>query len=290
MMKSYKLHFLLASILALVAIGLFIWSFLNTQKLQSVINEERVVVDSLRNENEFSTKWIEADGIFLLTENYAEAKEAYNQLLENANKEDSLALTNRIKHIQQLQQKPKGDNVAQQYETIFKQNTAVIDSLKSIINLRSSNNSSRTDSLLRKIQSLSAEIATKNTALNKKQLIQVITFKNDNGRTVHYLGEVINEKANGGGVGIWNTGSIYRGDWKDNMRHGKGTFEWVDGEKYVGDYRNDKRDGEGKYYWPSGERYEGEWRDDRRQGFGILFDPDGNIRFEGSWKDDKLVK
>ena len=154
--------------------------------------------------------------------------------------------------------------------------------------------------LLRKNQEKSAQLVTRKdsaqikpvkqaTAPDEKQNVQVISFKNDAGKTIHYLGEVANGKAYGGGVGIWSTGSIYRGSWRENMRHGRGEFEWADGVKYVGQYREDKRNGEGIYYWPSGERYEGGWKNDIRDGYGVLYDMDGNIKYKGSWRDDKPV-
>lgn len=123
-------------------------------------------------------------------------------------------------------------------------------------------------------------------ALEQKERVKVLSFKSPQGVLIHYLGEVENGKANGGGVGIWSTGSLYRGDWKDNKRHGMGRFEWVDGERYEGDYVNGTREGEGSYFWPSGERYEGEWSADQRNGEGVLYDMDGNIEYQGLWKND----
>lgn len=87
----------------------------------------------------------------------------------------------------------------------------------------------------------------------------------------------------GGGIGIWTTGSVYRGEWRNNLRHGKGSFQWKDGERYGGNYVDGKREGEGTYYWPSGERYEGQWVADQRTGQGTLFDLDGNVRYKGEW-------
>lgn len=138
-----------------------------------------------------------------------------------------------------------------------------------------------------KIELLEREVRLKSQALDRKDKIKVITFTSSKGITVHYLGEVDEGKAQGGGLGIWTTGSKYQGDWKNNLRHGKGVFTWADGEKYDGNYVNDIRQGEGTYYWPSGERYEGEWKNDRRNGQGTLYDKDGNIRYRGTWQDDK---
>jgi hypothetical protein len=123
-----------------------------------------------------------------------------------------------------------------------------------------------------------------------KNKIQVLSFVSSKGHKVSYIGEVLDGKANGGGEGVWSTGSIYKGDWKNNLRHGKGKFEWIDGQVYEGDFKMGKKTGFGIYKWPSGERYEGYWNDDKRNGNGKLFDRDGNLKYDGMWEDDKPLK
>ena len=261
------------------------WTVLSNYSDDGTSEIELDLFSDLENANEFYILLSKADESVIIDENYPKALAAYKELLTDDVIKSSL-LKNRISHIEMIMKRPGDSDAIKHFETIIKENKKSIDSLSTAVNkLKGSNKIS--DSLSQKVLELTAEIARKNSELNRKQLVRVITFKNENERLIHYLGEVVNEKANGGGVGIWSTGSIYRGDWKDNKRHGKGTFEWADGMKYVGDYLDDKRTGEGKYYWPSGERYEGEWKNDKREGYGTLFDQDGNIRFEGAWKDDK---
>ncbi|MGM0635070.1 MAG: hypothetical protein ACQESK_03310 [Bacteroidota bacterium] len=137
------------------------------------------------------------------------------------------------------------------------------------------------------IDSLQRLVNEKNRALQRSENVKVISFKSESGNLVHYLGEIKNEKANGGGIGVWSTGSIYKGEWKENKRHGEGEFTWADGQRYEGDFVDDIRTGEGTYYWPSGEKYEGEWQNNKRHGKGVLYDPDGNVSYEGKWKKDK---
>jgi hypothetical protein len=142
----------------------------------------------------------------------------------------------------------------------------------------------------KQFDSLNQIIASQKVELNRKQRVRVISFKTEKGTLVHYLGEVQNDKANGNGVGIWSTGSIYRGQWIDNKRHGEGEFSWADGDVYKGEFIEGKVEGNGTYTWKSGERYEGEFVNGRRNGFGKLYDPDGNISFEGTWKNDKPLQ
>lgn len=131
------------------------------------------------------------------------------------------------------------------------------------------------------------EIARLQQHLEKKDRVKVLQFESMSGQNIYYLGEVQDGKANGAGVGIWPTGSIYRGFWKNNRRHGEGTIESHNGEKYEGQWTEGKREGEGVYYWPTGERYDGEWKNNRRNGHGTLYDPDGNVKIKGMWKNDK---
>ncbi|HSK13350.1 MAG TPA: hypothetical protein VK907_09045 [Phnomibacter sp.] len=115
-------------------------------------------------------------------------------------------------------------------------------------------------------------------------------FKKTKGMYVNYVGQVKDGKANGRGVGIYSSGSVYRGDWRNDLRHGEGIFEWSDGEKYEGEYHEDMRHGFGVYYWSNGLRYVGQWQNDKREGMGTLYDKNNKIVAEGTWKNDKVVK
>ena len=77
--------------------------------------------------------------------------------------------------------------------------------------------------------------------LEQKSFGEYLQFKSKKNNRLHYVGQVRNEKANGMGIALLDTGSRYEGEWKDNQRHGQGTFYWPDGERYEGSYSNDKR-------------------------------------------------
>lgn len=124
--------------------------------------------------------------------------------------------------------------------------------------------------------------------LEQKSFGEYLQFKSKKNNRLHYVGQVRNEKANGMGIALLDTGSRYDGEWKDNQRHGQGTFYWPDGERYEGSYSNDKRSGLGTYYWPNGEKYVGQWADDKRNGAGTFYGSDGEVVTKGIWKNDKL--
>lgn len=145
------------------------------------------------------------------------------------------------------------------------------------------------DSLLLYAEGLNERIRIMQGEMDARADKQQAVFINTKGYRVVYLGEIRKGMANGNGIGVWNTGSMYEGEWKDNQRHGEGAFEWADGERYEGGYADDKRSGWGVYYWKNGERYEGNWSEDSRNGEGTLYDKSGKVKLNGIWKNDQLA-
>lgn len=96
------------------------------------------------------------------------------------------------------------------------------------------------------------------------------TFKDVNGKSFSYTGEVVNGKPNGKGTGIYSYGT-YTGDYKDGLRQGNGKFESKDGSNtYEGTFANDKYNNgtlkmsDGFYFkgtFQNGQPYNGKWYD-----------------------------
>lgn len=89
----------------------------------------------------------------------------------------------------------------------------------------------------------------------------------------------------GPGVYRWNDGSIYEGEYHDDLRNGKGRFLWANGESYEGDYLNDERTGTGIYHWPDGSFYKGDFLAGKRHGKGTYQSAHGDT-YTGEWFDD----
>lgn len=259
-------------------------------KAELLKTEERL--NTVIHENE-KLKILEvADNYFARAE-YKEALESYESILKNfdLSEAQSSRLKERISRINEILD--KNQHVSAEmllFQSALDQKDKSIDSLRSRIDSLTGSWSYELERKKTRIDELTKEIKDKNNELLKNNKVKTLSFTNEKGDLIYYLGETQEGKANGGGVGIWKTGSIYKGEWKDNKRHGEGTYEWSDGHKYIGEFENDKRQGEGKYIWPSGERYEGEWKDGKRNGYGILYDKDGNIQFEGRWNNDKILE
>lgn len=248
--------------------------------------------DSLQKRESFLQEFLVEDNKYILGK-YNEAINSYEELTENKFKtpfeQDLIDL--RLKRINEIINNLdtlSADIEAYQFSLkVAKDEIQSINKEKdSLLQIELENK----EALNQKILALNEEIKEKSKVLNRKDKVQVISFKNEKGNLIHYLGEIVDGKANGGGVGIWDTGGLYKGDWKDNQRHGEGVYTWKDGHKYEGTFVNGIREGKGTYYWSTGEKYVGDWQNNMRNGQGILYDRDNNISYDGNWLDDKVKK
>lgn len=276
----------------IVFASIFSWSSQEHKKLKAQITINDNLLDSAQVEIE-KLKTIQLADDYFFKGDYGQAKTSYNSILNtyDLNELQENRIKQKIQRIDEVESTKEvlTDEIrAYQFTLRNKQNE--IDSLQEVITENKSENQNELASKNQTIESLQDEIKQKKKALSKKEDVQVISFKNEKDDIIHYLGEVSDDKANGGGIGIWKTGGLYKGDWKDNKRHGEGEYEWSDGHRYKGEFQNDTREGEGTYYWPSGEKYVGEWSDGKRNGEGILYDKDGNVQYAGKWKDDKIAE
>ena len=289
--RAFRILFTIGFVIFLLLAALSIHFYLDNNEFQFKISNSEIQLQSNTKEKQELLEIIKADEIVLYQGNYEEALTQYQNLLEVADEKHKEIIEQRIFQINQIQKEFENneqDNINKNY--VISQQRKQLNILKEEIDSLKNNTTNTSKELKKEIDILKANIDKKEKQLNRKERIQVLTFNSVKGVKVHYLGEVEDEKANGGGVGIWINGSIYRGDWKDNVRNGKGTFEWADGMKYDGEFKDGKRHGKGTYYWPSGERYEGDWENDMRNGKGTLFDKNSNIRYEGKWINDKPEK
>lgn len=288
--RTFLTWFIVLVFIGLVGYGLFFWSAGQNERLAGQVHDQEQRIDLLQKNQQATGRLIETDGDVLLMGKYKESIESYKSLLDQLPDSLRAVVQLRIEQIEEMLSDRTESDGPDPKELMIKKYRNDISMLKGNNDSLQSAIVSQSAALNAEIESLRGELSKKQKTLERKEKIEVITFNSTNDAKIHYLGEVENGKANGGGVGIWSTGSVYRGDWKDNRRHGQGTFEWADGEVYEGNFIDGRREGQGKYYWPSGERYEGEWVNNRRNGQGTLFDMDGNVRYKGKWKDDKPVE
>ncbi len=288
------LHKILLLLLGLSVI-LSVYVFVNAQSVtnnsKKIEQELAAQIDSLNQEMNLFETILDADNAFF--ENQFESAHskyiALQQSVKSPNPFFLEILKLRIKKLENLNDaNDESSNLLNQYKYDLKSLAQAKDKAEnaydSLLLVFEESIQNKQNALLQTQKELNA----KNEQLALKDKIQVVSFRNESGNLIHYLGEVKDGKANGGGVGIWDTGGVYKGDWKENKRHGQGNYKWKDGHVYEGTFVNDTRDGNGTYIWSSGEKYVGEWKNNKRNGKGVLYDKDNNIQFEGEWLNDKL--
>src|SRR5690554_896593 len=292
--KKRKAYSITTTVIIFVLLGILIWMYTSTQQSQNSFAHINQRLEAINEENEIYAEILTADNL-VFEGDYESALETYENIYPQISSTNKVVITNRIERIKAIiatagnneEEEAYKDYVIKKYKDSIQMLGNKLDSLQ----MRTASGS---EDINNRIASLTKQLEEKNRQLNQKNNtnLQVISFStNGTNNKIYYLGEVKNNKANGGGIGIWTaTGSVYRGEWENNQRHGNGTFEWNDGMRYEGEFVNDKREGQGTYFWPSGERYEGEWSNSKRNGYGTLYDPDGNVQFEGNWVDDKPMR
>ncbi len=213
----------------------------------------------------------------LMEGNYTQAIESYTNTL-NESKELNTVIPLRIALAQRLMERESTTNANREDLTA--------DSLR--VPELSTKEIRKLDSLNFALEKANIQLANMRNQLKEKSFGQYISFTSTKGTKLHYVGQVKNNKANGTGIALLETGSRYEGQWNDNEREGSGTFYWPDGEYYVGNYEDDMRTGQGTYFWPNGDKYVGEWKNDKRNGKGVFYNKDGKAITSGIWVDDKL--
>lgn len=292
--QKLKIHKTLSLVLILVILGLTVALVPHVLRKKQNVKKGYIALSEhqeLSEEFGIASELLNMDQE-LLAESYSnelvsrledlEAKASTNQLRG--------AIKRRIKDVKaRIKTKNKNEMSLLEIQTELSSKIGVVDSLIALSDSLGYTLKNYEKLSKRKTDSLILAANKKEAQLQRKETVKVISFKNNNGNLIHYLGETQNKAANGNGVGIWSTGSIYRGEWSNNLRHGTGEFSWSDGQQYKGDFVQDIRTGNGTYYWPSGEKYEGEFVNNKRHGNGVFYDPDGNVKFDGEWKNDKYV-
>ena len=296
MKKTNKIYLGLIILLLMTLIAFFYFGFSEinsvTERFEKELNEKDKEKDSLSERIDFLKEFLSSDNNYILGQ-YEEAVEAYKSFQNNplVTQFEQGLIEIRLGRIDEMLSNI--DTLSADIEAFrFSLNNAR-ENIKQLEEEKDSLYQLKNEEIEKyksKVTEFEEKVAAQQKELNKKDRVQVISFRNEKGNLIHYLGEVKDAKANGGGVGIFDTGGIYKGEWKNNQRHGEGIYTWKDGHKYEGTFVEDIREGQGTYYWSTGEKYVGEWKNNMRNGQGTLYDKDNNVSFEGQWKDDKIKK
>ena len=102
-----------------------------------------------------------------------------------------------------------------------------------------------------------------------------------------YIGNFKNNKPDGYGQLTQENGEIYQGEWKEGKINGHGTRFHKNGDKYIGNYVDNVRNGYGVYIFSNGNTYEGNWVKGKANGKGIFKYNNGN-EYEGEFKNNLI--
>lgn len=91
----------------------------------------------------------------------------------------------------------------------------------------------------------------------------------------------------GNGVFAYNTGSVYTGQWDNNLMQGVGVLEVPSEGTYEGEFVGSQKSGTGVFTWDDGAIYSGEWKNDQMDGQGTYNSPDG-VTYEGTFKENRF--
>lgn len=178
-------------------------------------------------------------------------------------------------------------NIKQNLMSTQKQKNEMIKKLSSEIQLKSNFYDSIMTVMENQMKNVENEL--KEVKFNKNSE-GFLNFKSVTGVTIFYVGEINAEnKAEGQGVALWETGHRYEGSWLNGLKHGQGIYYYKNGDRYEGNYEKNLRNGFGTYYFVNGDCYSGEWKDDQRNGLGKIITSKGQVKQEGNWIKDKFV-
>ncbi len=141
--------------------------------------------------------------------------------------------------------------------------------------------------------------AKKGAKEEEKEEVQV-EVKTGSGRFVFDDGSVYNGEwrdegkgdgklRSGRGVFTQPDGTTYEGEWVNGRREGQGTLTLQNGDQYVGGFSAGCFQGQGNFVSKGGSSYSGEWRAGKMDGVGELVDSNGG-RFRGIFRQGAFVE
>lgn len=119
----------------------------------------------------------------------------------------------------------------------------------------------------------------------KKKLLNGANIKFTFPSGATYEGSFKDGKIEGYGVYTYaQTGDVYAGEWKADLKHGHGSYKFANGDRYVGQWYMGNKHGKGQFAFVNGDEYVGSWRDNQMNGYGIFQIVENGDRYEGYWK------
>lgn len=104
------------------------------------------------------------------------------------------------------------------------------------------------------------------------------------GQRTTFIGQIKKQIFHGEGTLYYNdTGDLYKGTFKNGLKHGLGEFHYYNGDKYIGEFYKDEMHGKGKYINNNGYTYEGNFTLGTLLDEGKIFNVNGELLYEGEF-------
>eukprot|EP01034_Spumella_vulgaris_P028696 gene28696-35598_t len=129
--------------------------------------------------------------------------------------------------------------------------------------------------------------ATKQPPQSAASVFDASKFPEHRMSTGVYHGPIDKKTGNRHGFGVMhytgkNKGTVYTGDWVNDMRDGNGIQVSAQGDRYDGEFDLDKMHGNGEMRYANGDVYTGVWYRGKPDGEGYMNYGDGSL-YEGQW-------
>ena len=123
-----------------------------------------------------------------------------------------------------------------------------------------------------------------------KRVIREYQYQSDGKISLNagtYTGDMDFGIFEGDGEFAFDTGSVYKGEWKNDNIEGLGVFETSSEGSYEGEFSKGAKSGEGVFSWNNGDTYEGEWKNDKMQGKGT-YTTKKDVVYKGIFDDNEF--
>lgn len=113
-----------------------------------------------------------------------------------------------------------------------------------------------------------------------------LTYVPNNPRTLNrYIGSFVNGQLSGGQLQL-NNGTVYEGEFTNDLLNGRGRMYRPDGSSYEGMFYQGNFHGKGVYRYKDGSTYSGDFVNGKSHGRGVEKEVDGDI-YDGEFMNDK---
>lgn len=214
------------SLLLLISMASTIFMFVRVRDLKAQLNatlQDKKKAQAPVSRHPLLDHYLVIDSL-LAKEKYNEARLAYEKLLDRFPKDKALVRSIKLR----IRDLVKFDKMQQKLRSYERENTfeelsskmQQVDSLSQKLTTFEQMHHNRLDSVNFALKKANILTESLKNQLNSKLSSTYLSFTNQEGVKIHYVGNVKDKKAHGQGFGLYSNGNRYKGTWKNNKPHG----------------------------------------------------------------------